>query len=367
MTENPTREQSPNWKDILKGEQSILRCGYVIPRSPGVVASYVYSAIFKTLTDREITDHQKGLVEQYFKKTNPNMISYLDTFLKKYDYIQKESGYAEEDEEALKQGLLASQAIFDQKQSFSVHYDYWQGVKRIGESISLTQIEGDDHKLLLTAPLDRIGQWAGFPVTLINRRKEYKPYSSSYGNPYQSIMEHVVSIGLDANTLTQDALNSTLDQHFYNLLWGRHYDLLDQLGYPLSPFSSERFERYQKNKALVHKLMYELLTDEEKAKIMVPRRHFVVTFPNFKAEAGNQKGNILMTITFGSHELTFDPSTGNMVGDLTNSESTSFNYEMSPVITALTTHESLLALRSKYAPVADRGGLTLPTQMNKNR
>lgn len=339
-----------NWKEILGDEHDVIRCGYVIPKKPAVIASWVQAAVYRTLTSQDIIiSQQEESLACISPKKTANVLKLL---LEDLNAEKASKGYEDEYKEARRQGKIASRADLDLPQPFLVQYDYWQGKRRIGELVGLTSINGDSENLLLEAPTDHIGKNIGLPTNLLHRREEYKSHTA--------LLDKATKLGLKEDDVIERALNFDLERHFDDSVGGRKYELLERMGYKFQPWDSAVYEVYHANRKLILRDVFAQLTPEEQKKVRRPQNHFVATYPSIEIAEGAQKARLHIIASFGVHGIGYDPVSGSLSGDLSNSRKTSLEISLNPIITSHTTHEALLALRNQGVVLADKAGISPP-------
>lgn len=338
-----------NWKEILGDEHDVVRCGYVIPKNPEVIAPWVQAAVYRALTSQDIAASQQGKLLAGIPKKTANVVKLL---LNDLNAEKAGEGYEDEFAEARRQGNIASRADLDLPQPFHVQYDYWQSKTRIGESVRLTSIKGDRENLLLEAPTDHIGENIGFPTNLLHRREEYKSHTALLGK--------VTKLGLNEDDVRNRALNLDLERHFDGAVGGRRYELLEGMGYKFQPWDGKIYEAYHANRKSILQEVFAHLTPEEQEKVRRPQNHFVATYPSLEMAEGKQKARLDIIASFGIHGIGYDPVSGSLSGDLSTSRKTSLEISLNPIITSHTTHEALLALRNQGVVLADKAGIFPP-------
>lgn len=347
-------DSTPNWKQLL-GSDDYNLYGYVLPRNPETVKVAVFTAIFKTLTSRDlIGDNQSLLVEMAGTPERQRILS--DIFKSEMDGFTDQS-FQQERDEAKRRSNEAVRNIRGY-QPLYVQYDYWQDAVPIKSRVSLATIEGYPDYLTLMAPTSSLLGFKGFPSLLIRRhwesRNKDRRGNIASGYPYQDLLTLVSRIGYSPEEIDLRIRNGEMHRHFtWNLEPGRTNTILEAHHFPTPDSNFTDF--YDQHLKLLP-FVYEQLTDAEKAQLLKPRKEDLSLYLDHIIQ-GEQKDKLSIIAACGKADISYDPNTKTMVGDTNKVDWVSASFELRPTLTPQTTHDSLLRLREAGLVLTHQLGL----------
>lgn len=356
----------PDWKEVLKTENLGSQRIYILPKSRAEIQLMVAQAVFTTLTGKDLIEAQHRSIGDSMPNENAEL-TILE--LMNLEYMAEEAkGFPKEVAEAMDQGIIAASADYaNSYQPFRVHYDYWQGVRRIGEEISIDRGDADDHYFVLKAPQSRIGKEIGFPMGLIRRewkaeRDRYSRRKAKEAEPsyYERLLNIAAGLGYDRSYVDGRIHESTLYRHMTDIIG---YDRIDSIlrshNLP-TPLDFKNFSAFSSRQGELLRFVYSRLSDTEKRALNEDKRSDILCSLPLKVVSFNTKARWHINIQISSTDVHFNHANDRMEGDLNHADWYHLDVELRPEISPATKHRDLMALRSTGVPYVENAGLTEP-------
>jgi hypothetical protein len=351
----PSPDEIPNWKEVLNERYSPRRV-FVVPKEPKAASDMVSQAVFKTLTGRDLIEHERELLGggAPTEKLELQLLNMMED--NRLD--REKGGFSKEAEEALIQGREAGSANLDDWQPWSKHYDYWDGVVRIGQTLRLGKPRSGGDYLLLSAPVAEMGENVGFPEVLVNKKWEMKQRDLERNperTPETEMLKILEGLGFDRDEVRQDILDSEITNQFFDTIgYDRVNEILAQNGKPNTKTNWNSF--YERRKELMP-IVFEGLEEEEKNKVTAERTTGILNSLSREIDKDGHKARVSINVQMEGANVKYNPQTKHMEGDLSQGRWYHLSYEVQPEVTPDTRHDALLAIREEGLEIANKAGL----------